>query len=266
MSKPANYLDILKVLPKTNCKDCGMPTCMTFAVAVMQGKKQMSDCPHLDPEVAGQLQVEPAKESKLERDLTQIVDELRAQVSKLDLSQAAERLGVPLVNGRLAVPMLGKDFYVDASGKMDSACHNILWLNFPLLNFVLHGQGRDESDHWVKIKDLKGGMDWAQFFGHRCEGMMKEVIDKHTDMFELMVDVFDARPAEAFDSDIAVKLYPLPKVPMLICYWRPDDGLGSSLNLFFDANTDKNINVESLYYLSAGMVTMFEKIALTHDR
>jgi ArsR family metal-binding transcriptional regulator len=41
-------LNILKLLPKTNCKECGQPTCMVFAMLVTEGKKGPEDCPQLD--------------------------------------------------------------------------------------------------------------------------------------------------------------------------------------------------------------------------
>ncbi|MFO7461487.1 MAG: (Fe-S)-binding protein [Desulfatiglandales bacterium] len=41
-------LKILKRLPKTNCRECGQPTCMVFATLVAQGVKGPSDCPILD--------------------------------------------------------------------------------------------------------------------------------------------------------------------------------------------------------------------------
>jgi len=40
-------LNILKLLPKTNCKECGQPTCMVFALLVTEGKKGPEDCPQL---------------------------------------------------------------------------------------------------------------------------------------------------------------------------------------------------------------------------
>lgn len=40
-------LNILKLLPKTNCKECGQPTCMVFALLVTEGKKSPEDCPQL---------------------------------------------------------------------------------------------------------------------------------------------------------------------------------------------------------------------------
>ncbi|MCB2166614.1 MAG: Fe-S cluster protein [Deltaproteobacteria bacterium] len=43
-------IEILKRLPKTNCKKCGAPTCMVFATWVVQGAKDESQCPELKEE------------------------------------------------------------------------------------------------------------------------------------------------------------------------------------------------------------------------
>ena len=40
-------LDIFKLTPKTNCKDCGNPTCMAFAMKVAQGALSIDKCPHM---------------------------------------------------------------------------------------------------------------------------------------------------------------------------------------------------------------------------
>jgi len=40
-------IEILKLLPKTNCKKCGQPTCIVFASLVLQGVKGAQDCPQL---------------------------------------------------------------------------------------------------------------------------------------------------------------------------------------------------------------------------
>jgi acetyl-CoA decarbonylase/synthase complex subunit gamma len=48
-------LDIFKLTPKTNCKDCGNPTCMAFAMKVAQGAVELGKCPHLSDEAKAQL-------------------------------------------------------------------------------------------------------------------------------------------------------------------------------------------------------------------
>lgn len=40
-------LDILKLLPQTNCRRCAEPTCMVFAVMVGKGDKHPDQCPAL---------------------------------------------------------------------------------------------------------------------------------------------------------------------------------------------------------------------------
>jgi ArsR family metal-binding transcriptional regulator len=40
-------LEILKLLPKTNCRKCGQPTCTVFALRAAEGIKGPEDCPEL---------------------------------------------------------------------------------------------------------------------------------------------------------------------------------------------------------------------------
>lgn len=40
-------LEILKRLPRTNCRECGEPTCMVFASRMAEGVKGVEDCPPL---------------------------------------------------------------------------------------------------------------------------------------------------------------------------------------------------------------------------
>jgi len=48
-------LDIFKLLPKTNCGDCGVPTCMAFAMKLAQKKAELSGCPHASEEAKATL-------------------------------------------------------------------------------------------------------------------------------------------------------------------------------------------------------------------
>ena len=49
-------IEILKLLPKTNCRDCSMPTCMVFAARMAEGVTGVEDCPSLDRENRAQLE------------------------------------------------------------------------------------------------------------------------------------------------------------------------------------------------------------------
>ena len=42
-SRPTT-IEIFKLLPKTNCKQCGYPTCLVFAAELCEGKVELSSC------------------------------------------------------------------------------------------------------------------------------------------------------------------------------------------------------------------------------
>ncbi|MFC1871425.1 acetyl-CoA decarbonylase/synthase complex subunit gamma [Chloroflexota bacterium] len=48
-------IDIFKLLPKTNCKDCGDPTCLAFAMKLAAGKAELTLCPHISEEAKEKL-------------------------------------------------------------------------------------------------------------------------------------------------------------------------------------------------------------------
>ena len=50
--KPRPVFDIFKMLPKTNCKECGFPTCMAFAAAVSKNETDLHKCPYKESKSA----------------------------------------------------------------------------------------------------------------------------------------------------------------------------------------------------------------------
>ena len=52
---PLSGIQIYKLLPKTNCKDCGLPTCLAFAMKLAGKQIELSACPHVNAEAKVQL-------------------------------------------------------------------------------------------------------------------------------------------------------------------------------------------------------------------
>lgn len=48
-------LDIFKLTPKKNCKECGCPTCMAFSMKVAQGALPIEKCPHMSADSLAKL-------------------------------------------------------------------------------------------------------------------------------------------------------------------------------------------------------------------
>lgn len=265
MEELKSTMDIFKILEKSNCRECGEKTCLAFAAAVFQGKRSLDECPRLAPEVLEKYQGRTEQRTTIEEEMETTANQLKERVAGIDLASAAERLGGKFSNDRLTLKVCGKDVHVDSNGEVHSEIHVHPWLTIPLLTYILEGEGVPLSGDWVPFRELKGAGAWEGLFEQRCEKPLKKVADFYTDLFEDMLHVFNGKREEKlFDSDISIVLHPLPRVPILFCYWRPEEGMDSSLHIFFDSTANRNLTIGAAYALITGLVRMFEKIAQRH--
>jgi hypothetical protein len=259
-----NPLEIFQLLEKSNCRRCGEKTCLAFAGAVVMGKRKLQECPSLPPEIMAQFSEEPEYRQADEPGYAYI-EQLKSEITRIDLAAAAERVGASFSDGILTLKILGKDYSIDSQGNIYADIHVNPWIVVPFLNYILHGQGLPVTGKWVSLRELKQGKTRYQMFQRQCEEPMQRVADSYPDLFNDIVQVFSGQKVpEHVDSDITVVLHPLPKVPILICYWLPDDGLDSSLHVFFDETADRNLDTDSVFTLGVGLATMFKKFALRH--
>jgi hypothetical protein len=259
-------MDIFRLLEKTNCRKCDAKTCLAFAAAVFSGDRPLSDCPHVPPEILGMYGgVQPKKPTDNELEIERQIAKMRARLARIDYAEAARRIGGAYDGKRLVIKIMGRDVGLDAEGKIYTDIHVHPWITVPILNYVLDCKGAPVRGQWVPLRELPGGQDWYRLFGQRCEKPMKQVADTYADLFADLVDIFNGRPVDGhYQSDVALVLNPLPLVPLLICYWRAEEGMESTLNLFFDASAGDNLGIEGIYALAAGITRMFEKLASRH--
>jgi acetyl-CoA decarbonylase/synthase complex subunit gamma len=52
---PLSGLQIYKLLPKTNCKECGFPTCLAFAMKLAAKQAELESCPYVSEEAKAEL-------------------------------------------------------------------------------------------------------------------------------------------------------------------------------------------------------------------
>ena len=58
-------IEIYKMLPKTNCKDCGFPTCLAFAMKLAAKQVELASCPHVSEESKASLAASAAPPIRL---------------------------------------------------------------------------------------------------------------------------------------------------------------------------------------------------------
>ena len=70
---------------------------------------------------------------------------------------------------------------------------------------------------------------------------------------------------KGFSADHAVIIYPLPNVPFLILYWKPEEQFESKLRVLLDSTADTYLDAHSIYVLGRGIDEMFKKILSKHE-
>lgn len=265
MPKPKNAMEIFQLLNKSNCRECGRKTCLAFAGAVFMSQKRLDECPKLDKATIERFSGKAENQNTIEQNRDEYLEKLKNDIANIDLAIAAKRIGARFSDNKLTLKVLGKAFGVDTKGKLFADIHINPWVAIPFFNYIIDGRGLPVSGRWVSFRDLKGGKERYPLFHKRCEEPMKRVADTYPDLFDDLVHIFGGKQVEKqFESDISVVLHVLPRVPMMVCYWLPEESLESSLNLFFDEAADKNLAIGSIFTLGAGLTQMFEKLALRH--
>jgi hypothetical protein len=264
-------MDVFKRLPRNNCRDCGFPTCMAFAAMLVQGQAESSQCPSLDSGTVNHLAgVARTQARTLENRRDELMEGLRAKARSVDFQVVAPRLDASVSNGRFVVRCLGKKFELDEDGNLHSDCHINGWVHLPILNYAVHGQGLDMTGEWVTFGELKNAQDWHRFFAHRCEKGLQEIVEKDPDLFFDAMDMFTVGQREAGagevveTADYVTVLHPLPKVPLLIAFWKAEDEFDAKLSLLFDRSAESNLGAESIYLLVMGLLEMIKRIMARH--
>lgn len=261
-------VEIFKHTPRSNCRECGVSSCMAFCALASAGQKDPKECPYLPEKIQAEIREKANAGASQAADRPEaMIDLIKGQMQEVDFEQTAQRLGGAINGDRLAFHCLGRLFELDHDGRMYSVCHVNHWVHVALLQYVIVGQGVDPKGQWVNFGQLKESRDWERFFNHRCQAAMHRLADSHPELFLDIIELFGKQyRADSPVSEHSVVLYPLPKVPFLVSYTPKDGDFESTLTLLFDRSIEYNLRAEGTYLLGVGIVEMITRIIEKHDQ
>ncbi len=257
-------LDVYKILPQTNCGKCQLPSCLAFAAAIVAGGKKLKECPDLDSAAMAGFLANYQSSGLKEENQAEFIDKLQQKMAALDFGAVAPLIGATVQGESIVINSLGKDFVLDRQGKMTSECHVIPWVLAPLLSYITHKTHAEITGRWISFREIQGGIEWQGLFASRCEEPLRTLADANPDLLTDLIGLFMGQTIDWYEADIALILYPLPKIPVLICYQGPEGDLQSKLTIFLDACCSTNLHIKSIFTLCSGLVRMFAKIAEHH--
>jgi len=254
-------LEIVRHLPKTNCGECGEPSCLAFAVALLSGKRNPRDCPHADLEGLS-LSGGPNPSSELDQ-AWRILEEVKTGVAGLDLRARAGGLGVEWREGRLLIPYL--DGLVELTPR---SARRIDGLELDprdqilLYNYVRFGGKAPLSGEFVGLETFPNSVSKVATLRRYAEERLARALSERFATLREALSSFRTReiPAEA---DLSFEVYVLPRVPLRIHFWRPEpeEGLSPEAKVLYDRLALEYLDLESLVFCAERFTERWLEVA-----
>ena len=269
-----NPLDFLRLTPRTNCGECGHPTCLAFAVAVTKGGADPGRCPHLAPATLpdsvrpapgdGLAQVDRGQDG---RDLA-LVAHLKNKVRALDYAAIAPRLGAEFVPGPppvLRFSYLGREVVLGgevarlAEGALIDPRDQIL-----LYNYVASGGGPAPLEAWVGMESLPNSMAKVRTLAAYCEQPLARHFSGRPAVLARACGLVGGRSGpEAQSADQGLVIPVLPHLPVYLLFWDEElaEGFASRVKVLFDQRVLDYLDIESLVFASERMAERLMELA-----
>lgn len=261
-----NPLDFIRYTPRTNCGECGQPTCLAFSVAVTKGGADPSGCPYLDPvglESGGTQSdadaLEQVERGQEKRDLA-LVEHLKTKIRDVDFEDIACRLGAQWVSeqpdllrfmylGRM-VELTKEDLQMEGISLVDPRDKILLY------NYVASGGGALPQGDWIGMESLPNSISKVRTLSSYCEQPLAKRFAGRATRFAQLCEQVGGQPANEESSATLSFIIPvLPHLPHYLLFWdeEPEDGFESRVKVLFDRHVLDYLDIESLVFAAERM-------------
>ena len=249
-----NAIELYKKLPKKNCGKCSLKACMPFALAVIKGDAELSECPLLTgdaiTEIRDSLTISDWRE--------ELIAKIRKELECIDFSAIAEDIGAEMKDGMLVLECFGRTFKISPSGEIITQGRMTPWIKILILHYIRTAGKGGLTGKYVSYGELKGGMVKASSFLRECEEPFLELFNRDFAKAALVLSRMGENKPEGFPTSHAWQIFLLPKVPITILYWPEEEEFPARVKILFDSSADKFLDAESLIFLVEGLVKNIE--------
>jgi hypothetical protein len=252
------------VLPKTNCGECGFPTCLALASMVVSEKLSLEKCPYLSPEVVAKCSEELQKQYKdgkwTKRDMIQdALDWAKQRSASMNISDLPARIGGRLVNDDekivLELPYLNGAILITKDNilRKDGTLLNRLEQVF-ILNHMAQGGSAEPTGKWKGLVEFPNTISKIKSMKSHVEAPLKETFKGKTEQLRTAAASIGGRDVtgKVGSADLALYFQVLPKVPVVLMFWdtEPEDDFEAEARLLFDETVTDHLDIESIMFLS----------------
>ena len=252
------------VLAKTNCRECGFPTCLAFAGKVVSEKHPLRECPHIPPDLLARCEIELAEQYAkgkwLKRDMAEdALQWAKTKAASLVVEDLPARIGGELIRigtqKALMLPYFKGFLHIRGTTLSRSDGGELTrYEQVFILNHLAQGGSCQPSGRWKgfvefpntvsKMVSMKTAVEDPLIA--RFSGRKEELRERALALGALPL------PTNTGSADVAVVFTPLPRVPVALLFWdaAPGDDVPSQAKLMFDETVVEHLDIESIVFLS----------------
>lgn len=261
-------LEIYKILPGTNCGDCGHPTCLSFVNDLVFKGEDPARCPHLSRadrqkiedlvrngsprnlESYGEIMFHPL-ETALKRVQPLSFSYLSAVMNEGSTYQSdKDAILIPFLNTRLLA----------TKGKITDENDSLLSPGFQtaVYNYLATVAKIHPENQWVSFKELPGAVFLSSYFVNNVEGLLAGQFSSRTDRLVSAAESLGGKTLQGPDispADVKLSFLIIPKLTVRLLFWDrvEEDNLPSVATFLFDTGIYR-LDLESLTYLIEELV------------
>lgn len=252
--KPTPF-QILKDLPKTNCKDCGFETCLALATYVYAyGPVYLKKCPYLSDDTIKKItDLFPIEKDKTKSGtMIDLWEEFRKKLSTINFENFKGIEGFNIENNGVSFNLLGEKIIVtneDILSDTNKLSEHTKILIFYFLQCAVKLEGKlDFCDYRnfyskLKVRDVK-----QEDFEIKIQSAVKNELGKLKNIIQSFggVEVLDYR--DVYDLSMMVNIF--PNIPILVLYRQGEEEFPPYCKIMFDKGCGLCFDPEGLEYLA----------------
>jgi hypothetical protein len=248
-------VEIYRLLPKTNCGQCGLPSCFGFAAKLATGQASPDECPPMTP--AGRASLREADIGQSDSPGTvyeQALATLQPRVRALDFKKVASLFGAILIApDALEVKFLNeiyvvtKEKTVDAAGKEPRP-----WISILIANHLCMPDPPALSGEWITFGSVPASHAKDKAWAGHVEDVIAGHFSGKVDALKAACRQFGGNEATIQGNhDAAFEFRFFPHYPALVLFYDavPDENFPAQCRLLLDKTAPRYLDIESIVVL-----------------
>ncbi len=257
-----NPLEIVKRLPRTNCGDCGYPSCLAFAMALLSGATTPAKCPHGDPQALNELV--PEKPLPEEDYAWRILEEVKEKAKALNWDELPSRTGGRLSQDGLRLPFLDGEVIISADKalrldglELDPRDQILLY------NYLLMAKAQDPLEVFVGLESFPHSISKVQTLRRYAEERCAEAFSGRLKALKQALSRLRVSFPKDCPADLCAVVWVLPKLPLRLHFFEaePEEGLSAEVKILYPQNALSFLDIESLVFCAERLVERLLEIA-----